>query len=221
MRTGGIFYFPWHRHRIEGTNGFYCIIRKTLASGVNGIAKVPKRKVFTEVGLEPSNVRSPVDALTHSAIAPHRRRYCSHYTKSLPVQARMSCTTGHNGPQQHYPIQEQYGDRTDSNNYSLQRHLPTQHCQHSICSCYTHHHSCPSTSRMSKSNRALTMPGTADGDAISRCQVLGRAGSVYYYGEVWVRRWRRPHRRGRRVSHGTGHVAGCWLHRGWRIGNLN
>ena len=34
------------RHQIEGTNGFYCLIRKTLASGVNGIAKVPKRKKF-------------------------------------------------------------------------------------------------------------------------------------------------------------------------------
>ena len=27
----GIFYFPWHRHQIEGTNGFYCLIRKTQA----------------------------------------------------------------------------------------------------------------------------------------------------------------------------------------------
>ena len=26
----------------EGKEGFYCLIRKTLASGVNGIAKVPK-----------------------------------------------------------------------------------------------------------------------------------------------------------------------------------
>ena len=25
----GIFYFPWRRHQIEGTNGFYCLIRKT------------------------------------------------------------------------------------------------------------------------------------------------------------------------------------------------
>ena len=58
LTGGGIFYFPWHRHQIEGTNGFYCLIRKTLASRVNGIGKVPKRKVFTEVGLEPSNVRS-------------------------------------------------------------------------------------------------------------------------------------------------------------------
>ena len=31
VRTGGIFYFPWHRHQIEGTNVFYCLIRKTLA----------------------------------------------------------------------------------------------------------------------------------------------------------------------------------------------
>ena len=34
MRTGpgGIFYFPWNRHQIvEGTDGFYCLLRKTLA----------------------------------------------------------------------------------------------------------------------------------------------------------------------------------------------
>ena len=28
----GIFYFPWHRHQIEGTNGVYCLIRKTRDS---------------------------------------------------------------------------------------------------------------------------------------------------------------------------------------------
>ena len=33
----------------------------------------------------------------------------------------------------------------------------------------SHHNSCPSTSRMSNSNHALPMPGTADGDAISHC----------------------------------------------------
>ena len=27
----GVFYFPWHRHQIKGTNRFYCLIRKTLA----------------------------------------------------------------------------------------------------------------------------------------------------------------------------------------------
>ena len=30
------------------------------------------------------------------------------------------------------------------------------------------------------SNCALPMPGTADGDVVSRCQVLGRAGSVHH-----------------------------------------
>ena len=30
------------------------------------------------------------------------------------------------------------------------------------------------------SNRALPMPGTADGDAVSHCQVMGRAGSVHH-----------------------------------------
>ena len=30
------------------------------------------------------------------------------------------------------------------------------------------------------SNRALPMHGTADGDAVSHCQVMGRAGSVHH-----------------------------------------
>ena len=33
VRTGGIFYFPWHRHQIEGTDGFERLLRKTLAKG--------------------------------------------------------------------------------------------------------------------------------------------------------------------------------------------
>ena len=77
MRTGRIFDFPWHRHQIEGTNGFYCLIRKTLARGVNGIVKVPKRKVFTEVGLEPSNVRSPVDARRYEIVHSVAKLYLS------------------------------------------------------------------------------------------------------------------------------------------------
>ena len=83
-----IFYFPWHRHQIEGTDGFYCLIRKTLASGVNGIAKVPKRKVFTEVGLEPSNVRSPVDALTHSATATPLQHYFFIHVYRCPTNVK-------------------------------------------------------------------------------------------------------------------------------------
>ena len=36
-----------------------------------------------------------------------------------------------------------------------------------------HQESCPL-------NCALPMPGTADGDVVSRCRVLGRAGSVHH-----------------------------------------
>ena len=63
MRTGGIVYFPWHRHQIVRRDQRLLLShpKDTLASGVNGIAKVPKRKVFTEVGLKPSTVRSSVD----------------------------------------------------------------------------------------------------------------------------------------------------------------
>ena len=44
----------------------------------------------------------------------------------------------------------------------------------------THNHSCPSTNPMSVSNRALSMSDKDDGDAVSRCQVLSRAGSVHH-----------------------------------------
>ena len=36
----GIFYFPWHRHQIEGTTGFKCLFRKTQANV--GWTKLPK-----------------------------------------------------------------------------------------------------------------------------------------------------------------------------------
>ena len=50
-----------------------------------------------------------------------------------------------------------------------------------------HHHSCPSTrSRICQSNCALPMPGTADGDVVSRCQVLGRVGSAHHGAEQLV-----------------------------------
>ena len=39
----GIFYFPWHRHQIEGTNGFYCIIRKTERFTISNV----ESQVFT------------------------------------------------------------------------------------------------------------------------------------------------------------------------------
>ena len=41
-------YFPWHRHQIEGTDGFYCLIQKTLANrgkrnSESSEAKLPQR----------------------------------------------------------------------------------------------------------------------------------------------------------------------------------
>ena len=32
----GIFYFPWHIHHTEGTNGFWCLFRMTLVKGDKG-----------------------------------------------------------------------------------------------------------------------------------------------------------------------------------------
>ena len=43
VQTGGIFYFPWHRHQIEGTDGFSVSSKRHWQSRVNGIVKVPKR----------------------------------------------------------------------------------------------------------------------------------------------------------------------------------
>ena len=39
----GIFYFPWHRHQIEGANGFYCLIRKTERFTISNV----ESQVFT------------------------------------------------------------------------------------------------------------------------------------------------------------------------------
>ena len=46
----GVFYFPWHRHQIEGTNGFYCFIRKTERFTISNV----ESQVFT-----PNNSRLP------------------------------------------------------------------------------------------------------------------------------------------------------------------
>ena len=37
------FYFPWHRHQIEGTNGFLCLIRKTQRFTISNV----ESQVFT------------------------------------------------------------------------------------------------------------------------------------------------------------------------------
>ena len=70
MWTGGIFYFPWHRHQIEGTNGFYCLVRKTLAKRGKRNCQSSEAKCFCRSETRTTTVRSPVDTLTHSATAP-------------------------------------------------------------------------------------------------------------------------------------------------------
>ena len=49
VQTGGIFYFPWHRHQIEGTNGL-CLFRKTQRYTISNV----ESQVFT-----PNNVPGP------------------------------------------------------------------------------------------------------------------------------------------------------------------
>ena len=69
MRTGGVFYFPWHRHQIEGPTTFSVSSEKDWESRVNGIAKVPKRTVLRSgIRTRPGTVQLPVqaNALTHS-----------------------------------------------------------------------------------------------------------------------------------------------------------
>ena len=61
--------FSWHRHHIEGTDGFRVSSDRHWQSVVNGIAKVPKRS-FPQWDSNPAGtVRSPVQALTHSTTA--------------------------------------------------------------------------------------------------------------------------------------------------------
>ena len=55
----GSFTSPGIDTRYKGPTAFTVSSERHWQSGVNGIAKVPKRKVVTEVGLEPSTVRSP------------------------------------------------------------------------------------------------------------------------------------------------------------------
>ena len=64
----GIFYFPWHRHQIEGTNGFYCLIRKTERFTISNV----ESQVFT-----PNNSRLPRGL---NAGGPRPKRVSYHWT---------------------------------------------------------------------------------------------------------------------------------------------
>ena len=70
----GVFYFPWHRHQIiwqmqiEGTNGFYCLIRKTERFTICNV----ESQVFT-----PNNSRLPRGL---NAGGPRPKRVSYHWT---------------------------------------------------------------------------------------------------------------------------------------------
>ena len=58
----GIFYFPWHRHQIEGTNGFYCLIRKTERFTISNVESQVFLNTPNNSRLEPgSNPGCPRD----------------------------------------------------------------------------------------------------------------------------------------------------------------
>ena len=53
VRTGGIFYLPWHRHQIEGTDGV--IVSSEIQVGKAGQTELPKfRSEVAAAGFEPS-----------------------------------------------------------------------------------------------------------------------------------------------------------------------
>ena len=70
----GIFYFPWHRHQIEGSNGFYCLIRKTERFTISNV----ESQVFT-----PSNSR--LDPGSNPG-CPRDKRMSYHWTNCASLQ---------------------------------------------------------------------------------------------------------------------------------------
>ena len=72
----GIFYFPWHRHQIEGTNGFYCLIRKTERFTISNV----ESQVFT-----PNNSR--LDPGSNPG-CPRDKRMSYHWTNCASVRTK-------------------------------------------------------------------------------------------------------------------------------------
>ena len=70
VRTGGVFYFPWHRHQIEGTDGFECLLRKTLAKRGKRNCQSSEAKRFPQWDSNTGPSGRQSNALTHSATAP-------------------------------------------------------------------------------------------------------------------------------------------------------
>ena len=65
FQCGEIFYFHWHRHQIQGTDGFYCLLRKTLARRDKLNCQSPEAKL-SAVGFEPVSHRPAAGASQRS-----------------------------------------------------------------------------------------------------------------------------------------------------------
>ena len=65
-----IFDLPWHRHRIEGTNSFYCLIRKTQAKWGEQNCQCPEAK-WRQQDSNPGSPGRRSYALTHSSTHAH------------------------------------------------------------------------------------------------------------------------------------------------------
>ena len=73
VQTGGIFYFPWHRHQIEGTNGFRCLLRKTQRNTISNVESqvfTPNKHAWSERDSNPDRRRDD-------------KRACYYYTTLL------------------------------------------------------------------------------------------------------------------------------------------
>ena len=76
-----LFYFPWHRHQIEGTNGFYCLIRKTERFTISNVESQ---------GFTPNNSRLPRGL---NAGGPRPKRVSYHWTTAPLVRTHTSYQT--------------------------------------------------------------------------------------------------------------------------------
>ena len=78
----GIFYFPWHRHQIEGTNGFYCLIRKTERYTISNV----ESQVFTPNNSRPDPGSNPG--------CPRDKRMSYHWTNCASLMSNSSAQCG-------------------------------------------------------------------------------------------------------------------------------
>ena len=93
----GVFYFPWHRHQIEGTNSFYCLFRKTQAKW--GKRNCPSFET-AEVILNPGPFNRKVRCSTTGGFEPRIPRLTVRYSTMRPLRpngnnGKLQCVTSY------------------------------------------------------------------------------------------------------------------------------